>query len=45
MDTGASNVALTISDVSMLMALYTLPQVPSPSSFKILYLKADSQRK
>lgn len=27
----------------MLMALYTLPQVPSPSSSKILYLKAKSR--
>lgn len=45
MDTGANNVSLTISDVSMLMALYTLPHVPSPSSFKILYLKVVSQRK
>lgn len=30
---------LTISDVSIFTALYTLPQVPSPSSSKIIYLE------
>lgn len=30
---------LTISPVSLSQALYTQPQVPSPSSFKILYLE------
>lgn len=30
---------LTISPVCLSQALYTLPQVPSPSSSKILYLE------
>lgn len=30
---------LTISPVCLSQALYTQPQVPSPSSFKILYLE------
>ena len=33
---------LTISPVCLSQALYTLPQVPSPSSSKILYLENKS---
>lgn len=37
--------SLTISDVPIFRALYTLPQVPSPSSSKILYLEVKHTRK